>query len=240
LTQYPILLKNQVKIKRSRETLNLTEWLKNPQEHPALIPGSRQGIWETRINSRTSEGFTTIRSWLRVDLVPGILDPEKQSTREKYLKANWSEPLGTLQLESLKAYSNHNYRPINSIELVYKTRVSHIIHRIVITDSRGVPIKYSSLEPYTIEELSQFVEASYTEWIEAGGYIEYRKARDKPPAAFWFDLWKIVELETPIILEWLQPEVKQLKPHQTSVEEEAPQEDHQLGKEHPLDHPTLM
>jgi hypothetical protein len=56
--------------------LGLDQWLKNPQEHPSLKPGIKQGIWETRLQQRTSERFVTKRSWVPARLVPGVINPE--------------------------------------------------------------------------------------------------------------------------------------------------------------------
>jgi len=53
----------------------------------------------------------------------------------------------------------------DSIELLIKIVIQeNSYHRVVVDHNRGVPIRYCTLEPYTILEPQYFVNSAYTEW----------------------------------------------------------------------------
>ncbi len=60
------------------------------------------------------------------------------------LPRDFVEKEKSLQELSLQAYSKEHYRSIDSIEIVLKIdNQDNIYHRVVIADSRGLPIKYN-------------------------------------------------------------------------------------------------
>jgi len=106
----------------------------------------------------------------------------------------------------LQAYSSSRHRSIDSIELVLKLDTQQdLYNRVVLDDSRGAPIRYSTLEPYSIQELQELISSAYQDWYKAGGYFYYKFYRNYP--TFWIDLWTIVQKENPAIIEWYLPEV---------------------------------
>lgn len=110
-----------------------------------------------------------------------------------------------MQELSLNVYSGLHYRPTNSVDLLFKIQVQEdLYHRVIIEDSRGLPIRYSTLQPYSILELQNVIHTAYREWYK-GGYLHFKFYRNYP--TFWFDLWKIVQREDPIFLVWYLPEV---------------------------------
>jgi len=106
----------------------------------------------------------------------------------------------------LQAYSSSRHRSIDSIELVLKLDTQQdLYNRVVLDDSRGAPIRYSTLEPYSIQELQELISSAYQDWYKAGGYFYYKFYRNYP--TFWIDLWTIVQKKNPAIIEWYLPEV---------------------------------
>jgi broad specificity phosphatase PhoE len=106
----------------------------------------------------------------------------------------------------LQAYSSSRHRSIDSIELVLKLDTQQdLYNRVVLDDSRGAPIRYSTLEPYSIQELQELISSAYQDWHKAGGYFYYTFYRNYP--TFWIDLWTIVQKKNPAIIEWYLPEV---------------------------------
>ncbi len=137
----------------------------------------------------------------------------------KYSKETWNRKIHSLQQLSLQAYSKRHFSTIDNIELVFKVQIQEdIYHKVIIEDNRGVPIRYSSLKPYTVTELQNFVNRAYQEWYKAGGYFYYKFYRNYP--TFWIDLWQIALTEDPIILEWYLPEVELEDTHHHREEEE--------------------
>ena len=151
---------------------------------------------------------------------PDSLQEQRSQTRNRYSKEHWIDSFKTLQELSLQAYSSDKYRSIDSIELVFKLDTDQdLYHRVVIEDSRGVPIRYSTLEPYSTQELQGFVNSAYQDWYKAGGYFYYKFYRIYP--TFWIDLWTIVQKENQAIIEWYLPEVAGEDTQATQEEEEV-------------------
>jgi len=106
-----------------------------------------------------------------------------------------------LQELSLQAYSSSRNRSIDSIELIIKLDSQQdLYHRVILDDSRGAPIRYNTLEPYSIQELEEFISSAYLDWYKAGGYFYYKYP------TFWIDLWTIVQKENLAVIEWYLPE----------------------------------
>jgi hypothetical protein len=119
---------------------------------------------------------------------PNSLQEQRSQTRNKYSKEYWIDNFKTLQELSLQAYSSSRHRSIDSIELVLKLDTQQdLYHRVVLDDSRGIPIRYSTLEPYSIQELQEFINSAYQDWYKAGGYFYYKFYINYP--TFWIDLW---------------------------------------------------
>jgi len=74
----------------------------------------------------------------------------------------------------------------------------------VIEDNRGIPIKASTLEPYSNKELEGHISEHLRQWISAGGFERYIIGG----TSFWVDLWEITLTEKNPALEWLVPEAK--------------------------------
>jgi len=74
------------------------------------------------------------------------------------------------------------------------------------------------LEPYSIQELEEFISSAYLDWYKAGGYFYYKFYRNYP--TFWIDLWTIVQKENPAVIEWYLPEVAEGDTQVTQEEEE--------------------
>ncbi len=97
----------------------------------------------------------------------------------------------------LVAISTNNCRPIDSLALeVQEDRLQIITNRIVLEDSRGIPIKASTLEPYSITELQEFIKKPFLEWNRAGGSERYFVG-GRP---FWVDMWEILDSEQDSII----------------------------------------
>ena len=201
---------------------------KNTQRFPRQEPGIKQGTWQSN-TSILSTNHTPTLVWISKDHIPSdqfweafapdSLQEQREQVRRKYNKEHWILGVSSLQALSLQAYSTQQYRSIDSIEIVLKLENQQdLYHRVIIEDSRGLPIKYSSLEPYSSEEIYQFVNRKYQDWYRAGGYFYYKFYRAYP--TFWIDLWEIVVQEYPIIIEWYLPEVAEEDIQATQEEEE--------------------
>jgi hypothetical protein len=137
---------------------------------------------------------------------PNSLQEQRGEKRNRYNKENWSDSIRTLQKLSLQAYSSSRNRTIDSIELVIKLDPQQdLYHKVILDDSRGAPIRYNTLKPYSIQELVEFISSAYLDWFKAGGYFYYKFYRNYP--TFWIDLWTIVQKENPEVIEWYLPEV---------------------------------
>ena len=143
---------------------------------------------------------------------PNSLQEQRGQTRNKYSKENWSDRFKTLQELSLQAYSSSRNRTIDSIELVIKLDPQQDLYHKV------APIRYNTLEPYSIQELEEFISSAYLDWYRAGGYFYYKFYRNYP--TFWIDLWTIVQKENPAVIEWYLPEVAEEDIQVTQEEEE--------------------
>jgi hypothetical protein len=62
---------------------------------------------------------------------------------------------------------------------------------LVIEDNRGIPIKASTLEPYSNKELQEHIREPLRQWIRAGGFERYIIGG----TSFWTDLWEIILAE---------------------------------------------
>jgi hypothetical protein len=154
---------------------------------------------------------------------PDSLQEQREQVRRKYNKEHWVEGERSLQELSLQAYSTEQYRSIDSIEIVLKIENQEDLYpRVIIADSRGLPIKYSTLKLYSSEEIYQFVNTKYQDWYKAGGYFYHKFYRAYP--TFWIDLWRIVPQEYPILLEWFLPEVEEVDTQDLEEEEGSRQQ----------------
>ncbi len=70
--------------------------------------------------------------------------------------------------------------------------------------NRGIPIRASTLEPYSIKELQEHIREPLRQWIRAGGFERYIIGG----TSFWTDLWEITLTEKNTVPEWLAPEAK--------------------------------
>jgi len=75
---------------------------------------------------------------------------------------------------------------------------------LVIEDNRGIPIKASTLEPYSNKELEVHIREHLRQWLRAGGFERYITGG----TSFWIDLWEITLTENNLVLEWLAPEAR--------------------------------
>jgi len=75
---------------------------------------------------------------------------------------------------------------------------------LVIEDNRGIPIKASTLEPYSNKELEEHISDHLRQWLRAGGFERYITGG----TSFWIDLWEIILTENNLVLEWLAPEAR--------------------------------
>jgi hypothetical protein len=189
----------------------------------------QQGTWEERQVYSASSNNTTTRVWVDKEHIPtdqfweafapDTYQEERRITRLKYSKETWSRSIQTLQELSLEAYSKLHISTIDSIELIFKIQIQdEIYHKVVIEDNRGLPIRYSTLEPYTVLELQNVINKAYQEWYKAGGYFCFKLYRNYP--TFWINLWQIARKEQPIVLEWYLPKVEQGDTHHHQEEEE--------------------
>jgi hypothetical protein len=128
---------------------------------------------------------------------------QREQVRNQLSKEGYQQRIETLQKQCLIKYSSTWHRPIDSIELeITEDRLNLITNRIVLDDSRGVPLKLSSLEPYKKEELEGFIRPHYLSWLRAGGLERYIKGE----RTFWIDLWDITEGEEDKQITWYLPE----------------------------------
>jgi len=150
---------------------------------------------------------------------PNSLQEQRGQARNRYNKEYWSDSFKTLQELSLQAYSSSRNRTIDSIELVIKLDPQQdLYHKVILDDSREAPIRYNILEPYSIQELEEFISSAYLDWYKAGGYFYYKFYRNYP--TLWIDLWTIVQEENPAVIEWYLPEVAEKDIQVTQEEEE--------------------
>jgi hypothetical protein len=93
-----------------------------------------------------------------------------------------------------------------------------ITNRIVLDDSRGVPLRLGSLKPYDTKELEGFIRPHYLTWLRAGGLERYIQGE----RTFWIDLWDIIEGEEDKQIIWYLPEVNsENKKEQEELEEKG-------------------
>jgi len=103
-----------------------------------------------------------------------------QQIRRRYNKEYWVEGEKSLQEHSLQAYSTEQYRSIDSVELIFKIETQeNLYHKVTIGDSRGIPIRYSTLKPYSRQEIQLFVKTAYQDWYKAGGYFYHKFYRGR-------------------------------------------------------------
>jgi hypothetical protein len=94
--------------------------------------------------------------------LPDSFQEHREQVRRKHNKEFWIEKEKSLQELSLQTYSTKHYRSIDSIEIVLKIdNQEDLYHRVIVADSRGLPIKYNTLKPYSSEEIHQFVNTKY-------------------------------------------------------------------------------
>jgi hypothetical protein len=144
---------------------------KDAQKFPKLKPGSKQGTWEVRT---LIPPINHIPSLVRINkdhipsdpfweaFSPDSLQDQRQQIRRRYNKEYWVEGEKTLQELSLQAYSAEQHRSIDSIELIFKIETQeNLYHRVTIEDNRGIPIRYSTLKPYSRQEIQLLANTSY-------------------------------------------------------------------------------
>jgi hypothetical protein len=169
---------------------------KDTQKFPRLEAGIKQGTWQEN-TLIPSTNHTPTLVWINKDHIPSdqfweafapdSLQEQREQIRRRFNKEHWVEGERTLQELSLQAYSTEQYRSIDSIEIVLKIETQEdLYHRVIIADSRGLPIRYSTLKPYSSEEIYQFVNTKYQDWYKAGGYFYHKFYRAYP--TFWNDL----------------------------------------------------
>jgi hypothetical protein len=147
----------------------------DPVEHPRLIPEVRQGYWKhiptvvkskeeihthqwTDIIKRETTYIPRQRTLFRDWLLPQDILDQREQVRIQLSKEGYKQKVDTLQKQCLIKYSSTWYRPIDSIELeITEDRLNLITNRIVLEDTRGIPIKISDLEPYTTKDLEDFI-----------------------------------------------------------------------------------
>jgi hypothetical protein len=173
---------------------------KDIQKFPRLEAGIKQGAWEVRILIPPIRHIPSL-VWINKDhtpsdqfwevFAPDSLQDQRQQIRRRYNKEYWVEGEKSLQEHSLQAYSTEQYRSIDSVELIFKIETQeNLYHKVTIGDSRGIPIRYSTLKPYSRQEIQLFVKTAYQDWYKAGGYFYHKFYRAYP--TFWIDLWTIV------------------------------------------------
>jgi hypothetical protein len=145
----------------------------------------------------------------RIRFADWLITPEiaecKSKTRKKYSLTGYNHHKYNLQQLCLIAYSTANNRPIDSIILEVSTdSLSINTCRLVIEDNRGIPIKASTLEPYSNKELEEHISDHLRQWLRAGGFERYITGG----TSFWIDLWDIILTENNLVLEWLAPEAR--------------------------------
>ena len=192
---------------------------------PRLIPGIYQG---TLIRTRIYTAFGT--TFIQPNWIPTVPDPEfyiedlftqeeqqvRRAIRERYTRP-LKESLYTLQVECLKAYSRLQEISIDSQEFYIALRHNQaIIFKIILVDSRPIPIHYHNLVPWSKEQLEEYIKPRFLEWYYQGGYHCYLLGQSEP---FWIDLWNITETEPPIP-EWFLPEVKQQQQEEETTQQQ--------------------
>jgi len=177
-------------------------------KHIRTLAGSTQDTetyrWEdyiTPTRQATQRERVRFADWL---ITPDIAQ-HRSNTRKKYSITGYTHHKYNLQQLCLIAYSTANNRPIDSIVLEISTdSLSINICRLVIEDNRGIPIKPSTLEPYSNKELQEHIREPLRRWIRAGGFERYIIGG----TSFWTDLWEIILTEENTIPEWLALEAK--------------------------------
>jgi len=158
----------------------------------------------------------------RIRFADWLITPEIAEYRskigKKYGLTGYNHHKYNLQQLCLIAYSTANNRPIDSIVLEVSTdSLSINTCRLVIEDNRGIPIKASTLEPYSNKELEEHISEHLRQWISAGGFERYIIGG----TSFWVDLWEITLTENNPVLEWLAPEARSGEVSQTPQTTEA-------------------
>jgi hypothetical protein len=107
-----------------------------------------------------------------------VITPEiaqyRSKIRKKYSLTGYNHYKYNLQQLCLIGYSTANNRPIDSIVLEVSTdSLSINTCRLVIEDNRGIPIKASTLEPYSNKELERHMSDHLKQWLSAGGFERY-------------------------------------------------------------------
>jgi hypothetical protein len=158
----------------------------------------------------------------RIRFADWLITPEiaqyRSKIRKKYSLTGYNHHKYNLQQLCLIAYSTANNRPIDSIVLEVSTdSLSINTCRLVIEDNRGIPIKASTLEPYSNKELEEHISEHLRQWISAGGFERYIIGG----TSFWVDLWEITLTENNPVLEWLAPEARSGEVSQTPQTTEA-------------------
>jgi hypothetical protein len=158
----------------------------------------------------------------RIRFADWLITPEiaqyRSKLRKKYSLTGYNHHKYNLQQLCLIAYSTANNRPIDSIVLEVSTdSLSINACRLVIEDNRGIPIKASTLEPYSNKELEEHISEHLRQWISAGGFERYIIGG----TSFWVDLWEITLTEKNPVLEWLAPEARSGEVSQTPQTTEA-------------------
>jgi hypothetical protein len=190
-------------------------------KHIRTLAGATQDIetyrWEDYITPTRQD---TQRE--RIRFADWLITPEiaqhRSNIRKKYSLTGYIHHKYNLQQLCLIAYSTANNRPIDSIVLEISTdSLSINTCRLVIEDNRGIPIRASTLEPYSTKELQEHIREPLRQWIRAGGFERYIIGG----TSFWTDLWEITLTEKNTVPEWLAPEAKSGEVPQTPQTTEA-------------------
>jgi phosphatidylserine decarboxylase len=156
-------------------------------------------ITPTRLNTQRER--IRFADWL---ITPEIAE-YRSRIRRNYSLAGYNHKDYNLQQLCLIAYSTANNRPIDSIVLEVNTdSLSINTCRLAIEDNRGIPIKASTLVPYSLKELEEHICEPLKQWLSAGGFERYITGG----TSFWVDIWEINLTEKDPILQWLVPEAK--------------------------------
>jgi hypothetical protein len=128
--------------------------------------------------------------------------------RKRYNKEEYKHKEYSLQDLCLLAHSNKGQSidtlvlEITEDTVVYIPRVGIIateVYRVILEDSRGIPVKARTLEPYNLTELEAFIKEPFFNWVKAGGFDRYIQGGPN----FWIDLWEITVTEGNTPLQWL-------------------------------------